>query len=595
MPPPKIDSKYLEWETSFSFKRFDESKAQCLVCHKILMNPKKFNVQRHYEGLHANNYASCDKNERVRIASELRSKLPDLSMLESSSKEQKSLTASYAIALLIAKNKKPFTDGKLIKTGAIEMAKAFNLDIAAENFESVSLSTQTISRRVSEIGEQIQQKMKHMISTCKYYSLCLDESTDKSDLSQLSIFIRLIHNDFTIHEDLLSLVPLYGTTKGVDVFNALNDQINKMIGDYGKCTCIVTDGAPAMVGETIGLRGILQKKGVNCLKFHCIIHQEALCGKIVKISETMKIVTKITNMIRGGAKSLSHRKFRAFLEEMNSDYHDIPLHSEIRWLSAAKTLNHFYALRNEILMFLENEVKNSSDMATKMKDINFLQHLAFMTDFTEHLNVLNLKLQTREQTISDLVSHIDGFYKKLELFILELSRNEFHNFPCCGEIQEEHEILPSNIDSFKSTLTHVLDEFKVRFQDFNRIRDDLNLFNNPMQVEIAEQKPEFRLELCDLQGDRFFISRKETGLNFFRMLSNDKYPKLRDFGLKICSMFGSTYNCESSFSIMKSIRNSHRTSLTDSSLSNLMHIAITKIEVDIVSLVNNAPKPQCSH
>lgn len=162
---------------------------------------------------------------------------------------------------------------------------------------------------------------------------------------------------------------------------------------------------------------------------------------------------------------------------------------------------------------------------------------------------------------------------------------------------ERCQVLSSNVDSFKSTLTHVLDQFKLRFQDLNHIQNDLNLFNNPMQCEIAEQKPEIRLELCDLQTDNivFLFQDKRRDYVFSEYFLMKNIRNCSDFGLKIGSMIGSTYNCESSFPIMKCIKNSHRTALTDSSLSKLMHIAITKNEVDIRDLVNNVPKPQCSH
>jgi hypothetical protein len=95
----------------------------------------------------------------------------------------------------------------------------------------------------------------------------------------------------------------------------------------------VTDGAEAMVGEQKGFSELLRKSGVKCPVFHCIIHQDALCGKPVQQSNCMKVVVKITSLIRGGNRSLSHRKFRSFLEETDAPYGDLLLHSQIHWLS----------------------------------------------------------------------------------------------------------------------------------------------------------------------------------------------------------------------------------------------------------------------
>ena len=55
-------------------------------------------------------------------------------------------------------------------------------------------------------------------------------------------------------------------------------------GEYEKCSCIATDGAKAMTGNYTGLVNLLKKNGVNCIKLHCIIHQQALCGKMLQTS-----------------------------------------------------------------------------------------------------------------------------------------------------------------------------------------------------------------------------------------------------------------------------------------------------------------------
>ena len=45
----------------------------------------------------------------------------------------------------------------------------------------------------------------------------------------------------------------------------------------------------------------------------------------------MQTVTKIINVIKGGQKFLSHRKFQNFLGKYNAIYTDVPLYYEIRW------------------------------------------------------------------------------------------------------------------------------------------------------------------------------------------------------------------------------------------------------------------------
>ena len=61
--------------------------------------------------------------------------------------------------------------------------------------------------------------------------------------------------------------------------------INETELQWDKLTGLTTDGAPAMCGEVRGLVGLVPEKmghmGGKLTAYHCIIHQEALCGKVL--------------------------------------------------------------------------------------------------------------------------------------------------------------------------------------------------------------------------------------------------------------------------------------------------------------------------
>jgi hypothetical protein len=185
------------------------------------------------------------------------------------------------------------------------------------------------------MDDHVRSRLCNVIEKSVYFSLCLDDSTDENGASQLLIFVGAILSDFSTHEELLNLVSLHGTTKRSDIFEAVHNCVDKY-GGFDKCPSIATDVAKAMVGEQKGFSGLLKKSGVICPTFHCIIHQEVLCEKSVQQSNEMKVVAKITDLIRGGNRSLSHRTFRSFLEETDVSYGDLLLHSHNRWLSAGK-------------------------------------------------------------------------------------------------------------------------------------------------------------------------------------------------------------------------------------------------------------------
>jgi hypothetical protein len=105
----------------------------------------------------------------------------------------------------------------------------------------------------------------------------------------------------------------------------------------------------------------------------------------------MKIVFNVVNLICGAQ---IHRAFITFLEEMDADYGNISLHSDIRWLSEEKCLQRFFAPRKEIILYLQTE-NLGQEFQRELQDMGFICSLAFLADLTSHSNVLNLKYQDK--------------------------------------------------------------------------------------------------------------------------------------------------------------------------------------------------------
>ncbi|KAK7134501.1 hypothetical protein R3I93_017809 [Phoxinus phoxinus] len=487
----------------------------------------------------------------------------------------------------------------MVKKCAIEMAKSFGDEDMAKNFETVSLSRCTVTRRIFDIHNHVDGKLKQVMHDCKYFSLALDESTDVMDVSQLLIFTRTIDSSFVVHEELLKLVSLHNTTKGTDIFNAVNSAVNEYCGGFDKLSAAVTDGAPAMQGKHNGFAGLLQQSGVDCPILHCIIHQEALCAKTLNFSHVMDLVTKVTNLIRGGNRSLSHRRFVAFLDEVSAAYGDLQMHTEIRWMSRGKCLERFFALRTELPVFLEDSVRgDTSAYIRKLRDTEFLCDMAFLTDVTSHLNHLNTKLQGRGQTVSDLYAHMNAFRCKLELFKEGFSSNRqnFAHFPACEEMRRDVPECENIFHKYRADIETLQQQFKCRFHDFHAMQPRIALFTDPLSATVSEQPSELQLELCEIQSDPFFqAKRSERGVSFWRLLPESRFPLLRDFALSMASMFGSTYICESNFSTMKHIKSKKRNRISDDVLFQLMRIGCTNIDIDIQSIVRQQERPQVSH
>ena len=106
-----------------------------------------------------------------------------------------------------------------------------------------------------------------------------------------------------------------------------------------------------------------------------------------------------------------------------------------------------------------------------------------------------------------------------------MKHNDFSHFDSLHELlADDVEVKCSRFVADIEALSH---EFENRFKVFDRLKPNLYLYNNPMDVNVKTQLPEFQLELCELQCGLFLLSRKnETQERFWKLFSKDIFPKL---------------------------------------------------------------------
>ncbi|KAF0045894.1 hypothetical protein F2P81_002423 [Scophthalmus maximus] len=59
------------------------------------------------------------------------------------------------------------------------------------------------------------------------FSITCDESTDISDSAQLLVFLRGVNEDFEVCQELEGLETMKGTTRGINVFMAVQQVMDK--------------------------------------------------------------------------------------------------------------------------------------------------------------------------------------------------------------------------------------------------------------------------------------------------------------------------------------------------------------------------------
>ena len=201
-----------------------------------------------------------------------------------------------------------------------------------QNIQNLQLSHQTLARRSELFGQEIESILYDKIHNSKSISICLDETTDINDASQLVTWVRIVNHDLTILNEILDLRCLLSTTKSVDIFASLKDTLRNFDLSFKDIVSVTTDGAAAMTGERSGLIALIRNENQNIKHFHYIIHQESLMAKMgIPAAKTMadKVMHIVNKII--GAGALRHRKFKIFLKEVEATIPDISKMQQVRW------------------------------------------------------------------------------------------------------------------------------------------------------------------------------------------------------------------------------------------------------------------------
>lgn len=326
--------KYSEEYINYGFTSIladGTEKPQCVLCFKVLgndsMRPSK--LKHHLQTIHPH-YAEKD---------------PDFFRRSSSVVE-----ASYEVALEIAKQKKPHTIGEtLIKPCTLKMVKRVLGDASERKIQQISLSNDTVKRRINEMSDDIQEKVIQEIksSSTGMFAIQLDESTDLSSCAQLLVFVRYVFL-CDIKEEYLLCTQLETTTTAEDVMEKISSFFKANRIPWENCCGVCTDGAPAMLGSKSGFQKRVKEVAPNAKGVHCMIHRFALASKTLpdELCKILEAVVKCVNFVKAG--SLNSRLFQNLCRDMNSEHEALLFYSKVRWLSKGNVVNRVFELRGSL-------------------------------------------------------------------------------------------------------------------------------------------------------------------------------------------------------------------------------------------------------
>ena len=270
------------------------------------------------------------------------------------------------------------------------------------------------------------------------FSIQLDESTDVTSCAQLICFARYVH-DGDFKEDFLFCLPLQTTTRGIDVF----EKVNEFFIDNGliwQNLCgVCTDGAPAMLGCHSGIQARVKTQVSDVLSLHCMIHRHALAAKTLPplLLDVISGVIKLVNYIK--RSSLNTRLFRELCKGLDASSETLLFHTEVPWLSKGNVVKRVFELRAEIQEFIIQQ--NKQDLLLHFNIDEQSLKLAYLVDIFSRLNILNLSMQGKESTVLDFVDKVNAFIMKLELWSGQISKGKLDQFHTLNELTSEKKIV----------------------------------------------------------------------------------------------------------------------------------------------------------
>ncbi|XP_068243831.1 protein FAM200C-like [Palaemon carinicauda] len=304
-----------------------------------------------------------------------------------------------------------------------------------------------------------------------------------------------------------------------------------------------------------------------------------------EMRDVLNVAIKVVNFIKSGA--LNSRLFKLLCKDMDSEHEALLFHTNIRWLSKGNMLERLYELREEAIIFLDSQQKAA--LHDKFKSDSFQIILAYLVDIFESLNAVNLKLQGKNIHIISHHDTIRTFMAKLDLWKCRIQQGNAASFRnldsglAHGNLDPELKILIiTHLSSLKA-------EFTKYFPDIDDMRESWKFIRNPFQCEFANVAEEIQEEFLEL---KFNSTAKDEFNDFdletFWIKYHSVYPLISHQALRVLTMFGSTYLCETAFSTLTAIKTKYRNRLDVE--DDLLEITDENILQNAASIVTSSSK-----
>lgn len=399
----------------------------------------------------------------------------------------------------------------------------------------------------------IQRRLFQVIAQSQYFSISIDESTDRSVSSNLIIYGHFIDKKtFDYKPRFLGLIQLKSKT-GEYIFEELKQFLKTYNLNLENIIGFTSDGGSNMVGKNVGVSTRIKELNPWLIQNHCLCHKLHLVCKdsdkesedILNLSQTLK---KIYNFLsKSTSKLIELREYQKLREEKQVK---VLRFFDIRWLTKFNCVNNLRQTYGSVLDLMKKHKdplqESNSKIREKAKDLynrltsyKTLFLVFVLSDLLNQVSLTFKKWQSESLHVMDLFGEIERlksfiqinylsrenisgvFYEDLKEYFSDSSLNLEKTFVQDHNIlksEEEHqETLKITKDFAQSLLDHLQERFQENeFLKALRIFDIRYLIKNLPQLENGQEdfSKDFRVIL------KHFKSAKIKLINTFKSVEH---------------------------------------------------------------------------
>nr|CAI5846293.1 unnamed protein product [Callosobruchus analis] len=278
------------------------------------------------------------------------------------------------------------------------------------------------------------------------FSLIAHESTDRSNVKNLALVVRINCQNEIIKDYFLALIPVQDAT-GAALFEHIIDFFNNYKVPYKEnCIGFASDGANNMMGQHNSLVSRLKEAIPNIFIMKCICHSFHLsasyaCEKLPQ--EVEQLCRDIYNYFSNSPKRSG--ELREFQEYVNVSPLKMLHPAATRWLSLEAVVKRLLSQLNALRLYFIDQSSQNINQATSI--LHFLKapetklYLEFLLYVLPFFTKLNLLMQSEKPLIHVIYKEVTNIVKTLlECYIEDnvLSNNNVFDI----DYMNPHNFLP---------------------------------------------------------------------------------------------------------------------------------------------------------